>query len=294
MRATLHRDPYRGTLPARRIAATGSRFAAVREAQPVSRHLIWASSVMARFAGRRPLQGFHCGPFLHLYAASRWFVFLLRSLHQQRFSTEKILRQYVTRERHSSWRQTFVERASHVLQQMIREFHMVESQGRPLPALPESLRRSLPRSWSAEQHPLHFEPMGSSFSAQIPGSLNPTIHAQARLRLEQLLSLDSECTVVRVSRRIVRQFRRLEEDSMVRRAGSARRTLSLASAQFPAGQIAPTAVPAMQLPREPAEIAAAAPWSAVAPGLNVMQVTDEIMRQLDRRVIAARERRGKI
>lgn len=52
--------------------------------------------------------------------------------------------------------------------------------------------------------------------------------------------------------------------------------------------------PAMSFPARPQAVNSQWTIPAVQPGININQITDEVVRKLDSRLIAARERYGKI
>ena len=99
---------------------------------------------------------------------------------------------------------------------------------------------------------------------------------------------DKESAVSTLAERLRRQGQRTEEQWMPTRTVLLRRTLPpIQETQFI------EAAPASFMPR-PSTMNS--PWSmpATQTGININQVTDEVVRKLDSRLIAARERFGKI
>jgi hypothetical protein len=90
-----------------------------------------------------------------------------------------------------------------------------------------------------------------------------------------------------VARRVLRQNRRIEERTAPPQAMLLRRS----AAPPPEPDFIESDVPAQARPRG---VTAASAPTPVPHGFNITQITDEVVRQLDSRLVAARERFGKI
>jgi hypothetical protein len=97
-----------------------------------------------------------------------------------------------------------------------------------------------------------------------------------------------------VRRIMIERSRRIEE--YVPRATTAVARRQVAPAVAPAGAAMPVAERAAAISREPVETVHVAPWLRTASpnAVNVEQLTEQVIRQIDSRMIAWRERMGKI
>jgi hypothetical protein len=129
----------------------------------------------------------------------------------------------------------------------------------------------------------------------IEGATVPLALSSARRRSTHKMSQSDETDSTTLPERVLRKHRRIETRPLLRSRES---TSQIVPALMPETSSvihrAPTHRPAQQRFDTPTEPASREHSVRQAPNINVAQITDAVLQQLDRRLIAARERMGRI
>lgn len=262
-----------------------------RQAEPVplarasARHGAWAGALAKKFRQQVNLPGWRPQALVHSLSARRSFLFLrnLQKFHLQRYSrtAATIVNNFFQQQVVLS---SAVLTAPHTANARFLPRPQARQSAEIFPALQrhESVRLPVERTidlfrWSPART--------GNASAEI--SFHDAIEVRRRILRA---AAGPDAVPAEIAARILRQARRVEE----RPAGQPVETVVAPSVVRVAGSVPePSQVmPVKEISTSPAF--SSLPSTPLAAPFSVAQLTDEVMRQLDRRVVAARERLGKM
>lgn len=254
-------------------------------AERLARHLQWAGALSARFRQRDGLPGWRSNTFIFGLRAKRWLLLLRRVLqfqvsrpqpgHTLTVTNNLLKRQIsIVRERlPAPWQGT--------------RSRVPVRRAAPLFALPQRFLARMGTLSPVEQNPER------RLWLRTHAASAPLLFQPPAQRMTQIMGQNgaaADAGPLEITTRIMRQFRRVEERPFSREPGWA------PGAPAPRGSEPVLEAPARKLRRDMDSTLDFGRVATVPPpaALNLTQLTDEVMRQLDRRLVAARERMGKI
>jgi hypothetical protein len=260
-----------------------------------SRHAPWASTIAAKFAAREDRRGVPRPSLIDLALPERLSILskyfhtrLVQHHHQTLHNSVKnmVICQLFSKsegERHFGGRETAEEKSP-----AYRSFHPTDSPVYVTKYVPPTLLRPLKNQRARVESSATEK--GSPFSFSVARRVSPPADRRLRARMEYVEDLPGKELVMRIAR----QNRRKEfaPPGMTRELAP---DFSILPTSRPPLAIGQTFTPSSggRKRRESAygETPNAGPH---AQSINVPQLADEVMKQLDRRLMAARERMGRI
>ncbi len=263
------------------------------------RHPAWVQAVMARFLHRAALHGTAQEKLIHLLALWRSSLFFRNLRPQIHLSVHGLLQQFFSRGHTAVLRRAFVQGGP--------QQHAQTAPGSRLPQTPNGTALAFSAGATGGEPTAGLSPVESIVrrSGPVLVSFLPAMSALVRLRREVITRLhrdvitrgrstrretvETDSNPNDIVKRITWQVRRVDENPL-----PLQRNLVLHLAPIPTSGSDLTLSHTRPATWSEYSGEAATAISPFQSAVNLTQLTDEVVRQLDRRLVAARERMGRI